>query len=73
MTPGDRACSAVIGFLARDLGRALYLQQKHVQAEDGSCLGCNTQTAPTPWPCIVLQLADECMARQIPLQRRASP
>lgn len=73
MTPGERASSAVINFLSRDLGRAIYLQQKHVQAEDGSCLGCNTQMAPTAWPCVVLRLADETVARQIPLQRRQSP
>ena len=73
MTPGERASSAVINFLSRDLGRAIYLQQKHLKAEDGSCLGCLTQLAPTLWPCIILRLADECLARQIPLQRRASP
>jgi hypothetical protein len=70
VTPGGRASSAVINFLSRDLGRAIYLQQKHLKADDGSCLGCNTQMAPTIWPCVILVLADECMARQIPMQRK---
>lgn len=72
MTPGERAQSAVLNFLARDLGRAIYLQQKHIRANDGSCNGCCTQLAPTEFPCIVRRLADECISRQIPLQRRAS-
>jgi len=62
-----------LNFLSRDLGRAIYLQQKHIQAADGSCNGCCTQMAATEFPCIVRRLADECVARQIPLQRRASP
>lgn len=73
MTPGERAGSAVIHFLSKDIGRAIYLREKHLEAEDGSCLGCLTQMAPTAWPCILRQLADETIFRLIPLQRNGSP
>lgn len=72
MTPGERAGSAVIWFLSKDIGRAIYLREKHLKARDGSCLGCQTQMAPTAWPCIVRRLADETIARLIPTQRKAS-
>jgi hypothetical protein len=70
ITPAQRAESAVVWFFSRDLGRAIWIQQRHVRADDGSCSGCCTQMSVTAWPCIILRLADECVRRQIPLQRQ---
>jgi hypothetical protein len=73
MVIGSRAESAVLWFFSRDIGRAIYIQEVHVADERGACAGCCTQTAPTMHPCIVRQLADECISRLIPRPREATP
>lgn len=73
ITPGERAQSAVLSFLARDLGRAVYLQQVHVAGDRGDCAGCRSQVRWVEYPCLIRQLADECISRQIPLQRKPTP
>jgi hypothetical protein len=67
-----RAESAVMWFFSRDLGRAIYIQDVHQPDKRGHCSGCQTQMAPTLWPCVVRRLADETIARQIPLPRERS-
>lgn len=69
MTPGERCCSAVILFLSSELGRAEYLRQVHVDDGTGHCAGCRTQSTWTAHPCLLRQLAEETVARLIPLQR----
>lgn len=69
MSPGERAASAVIFFLSKDVGRAIHLNETHVANELGHCLGCHTQMAPTIHPCIIRRLADETLSRLIPKQR----
>lgn len=71
MGPGDRVESTVLWFLNQDPGRAIYLQDVHRPDERGLCAGCQSQTTWIKWPCIVRRLADESIARLIPLQRKA--
>lgn len=73
MTPGERASSAVINFLSKDIGRAIYLRQKHVSDARGECNGCRSQVTPTMHPCIIRQLAEETIRRMIPQPREATP
>jgi hypothetical protein len=73
MTPGERAGSAVIHFLSKDIGRAIYLQQVHIAGDRGDCAGCRSQTTWIQHPCILRLLADETIARLIPMQRKATP
>lgn len=73
MVIGSRAESAVVFFLSKDPGRALYLQQVHVANDQGECAGCRSQTKWIEHPCIIRQLADETMTRLIPTQRKPSP
>jgi hypothetical protein len=72
MNAGERARTAVIQFLAEQLRRAKYLHDEHQPDELGHCSGCHTQVRATPWPCVIRQMADDCISLQIPLQRRAS-
>lgn len=73
MTAGERAASAVVFFLSKDIGRAIYLHESHVANERGECAGCNSQTTWIQFPCIIRQLADETLRRMIPMPREASP
>lgn len=72
MNAGERAQTAVVWFLAQDLNRAAYLRKLHVADQRGACAGCNSQTQHIAYPCIIRQLAEECIHRQIPLPRKRS-
>jgi hypothetical protein len=72
VTPAQKTESAVLWFLSQDLGRASYLRKLHVADKYGACAGCCSQTQHIAYPCVIRQLAEECIHRQIPLPRRAS-
>lgn len=73
MNAGERTLSAVVWFLSRDIGRAIYLQEVHVANERGECAGCRSQTNWVSHPCILRTLADETLSRLIPRPREESP
>jgi hypothetical protein len=69
VTPGERTWSTALWFLSRDVDRAFYLQEVHGDDGSGHCRGCRSQTTWICHPCLQRQLADEAVARLIPLQR----
>jgi len=62
---------AVIRFLLDDEMRIVRLQNSHIPDGDGSCLGCNSQRRPPPWPCEIRYLADEALLYRLPPVRQA--
>ena len=53
-----RAHLAAVRFFMWDLWAALNCLRTHVPNEQGSCLGCHTQLRSTPYPCVVVTLAE---------------